>query len=247
MSPEKTCREIMDWLREMVYSSGGRGAIFGLSGGLDSAVVAVLCSKVFGPYSLGLIMPCFSEATDRAHAELVAEMFDIPVKIINLDAVFTQMLLALTGEEGAGDGEDRQSLAAANIKPRLRMAALYYWSARKHYRVIGAGNKSEILIGYFTKHGDSGVDLEPLGSLLKEEVRELAHYLGIPRVIIDKPPAAGLWKGQTDEKEMGFSYDILDACLKGNEVAPGLQEKIETMQQASEHKRKLPPIFPGKE
>ncbi|NMB35366.1 MAG: NAD(+) synthase [Firmicutes bacterium] len=237
-------KEIMDWLREMVYSSGGRGAIFGLSGGLDSSVVAVLCSKVFGPYSLGLIMPCFSEATDRAHAELVADIFDIPVKVIDLDAVFTQMLLALTGE---GEPQDQQSLAAVNIKPRLRMAALYYWSARKHFRVIGSGNKSEILIGYFTKHGDSGVDLEPLGSLLKEDVWELARYLGIPREIIEKPPTAGLWKGQTDEDEMGFSYDVLDAYLNGEKIAPDLQDKIKNMQKTSEHKRNLPPIFPNRE
>ena len=234
----------MDWLREMVYSSGGRGAIFGLSGGLDSAVVAVLCKEVFGPYCLGLIMPCFSHVTDQAHAELLAERFDIPVKVIDLDAVFTQMLLALTGE---GELEEQQNLAAANIKPRLRMAALYYWSARKHFRVIGAGNKSEIIIGYFTKHGDSGVDLEPLGSLLKEEVWELARYLDIPREIIDKPPTAGLWEGQTDEGEMGFSYDILDAYLRGEEIAPDLRDKIRTMQQTSEHKRNLPPIFPNRE
>ena len=230
----------MSWLKEMVFSSGGQGAIFGLSGGLDSAVVAVLCKKVFGPHCLGLIMPCYSQATDREHAELVAERFAIPVKIINLDGVYTQMLLALGGGKGE---EDRQSLAAANIKPRLRMAALYYWSARMHYRVIGTGNKSEILIGYFTKHGDSGVDLEPLGDLLKEEVWELAHYLGIPREIIDKQPTAGLWEGQSDEDEMGFSYRVLDAYLKGEEIVPSLQEKIKTMQQSSEHKRNLPPVF----
>lgn len=230
----------MDWLKEMVFAAGGRGAIFGLSGGLDSSVVAVLCKKAFGPHCLGLIMPCYSPATDLEHAELVAEKFAVPVQIINLDGVYTQMLLALGGEKGA---EDRQSLAAANIKPRLRMAALYYWSARLHYRVIGTGNKSEILIGYFTKHGDSGVDLEPLGDLLKEDVWELAHYLGIPREIIDKQPTAGLWEGQSDEEEMGFSYAVLDAYLKGEAIAPSLQEKIKTMRQSSEHKRNLPPIF----
>ncbi len=246
MSSEKICREIMDWLREMVYSTGGRGAIFGLSGGLDSAVVSVLCKKVFGPYSLGLIMPCYSQPEDQEHAGLVARKFDISVKVIKLDDVFTQMLRALTGEKEVEDPEIWQSMAAANIKPRLRMAALYYWSARLHYRVIGAGNKSEILIGYFTKHGDSGVDLEPLGNLLKEEVWELAHYLGIPLDIIDKPPTAGLWEGQTDEDEMGFSYPELDAYLQGEEIALALQEKIKTLQQSSEHKRNLPPVFPSK-
>lgn len=240
MSPEKLCREIVDWLKEMVFSSGGRGAIFGLSGGLDSSVVAVLCKKAFGPHCLALIMPCFGPKMEQEHAELLVEKFAIPFKIINLDAVFTQMLQALGEEKGE---KDHQSLAAANIKPRLRMAALYYWSASKHYRVIGTGNKSEILIGYFTKHGDSGVDLEPIGELLKEEVLELARYLGVPREIIDKEPTAGLWDGQRDEDEMGFSYRILDGYLKGEKITPSLEEKIMAMRQASEHKRKMPPIF----
>jgi NAD+ synthase len=237
LSPEKLCREIVDWLKDMVFSSEGRGAIYGLSGGLDSAVVALLCKRAFGAHSLALMMPCFGPKTELEHALLLAEKFAIPYKIINLEGVFTQLLQALEG------GADPRSMAAVNIKPRLRMTALYYWSARKHYRVIGTGNKSEILTGYFTKHGDSGVDLEPLGDLLKEEVWALAAYLGVPREITAKKPTAGLWKGQTDETEMGFSYKELDSCLKGEQTEPALQEKIVALQQNSAHKRKMPPIF----
>lgn len=224
----------------MVFSSGGRGAIYGLSGGLDSSVVAVLCKKAFGAHGLALMMPCFSPETELDHAILLAEKFAIPYKIINLEGVFTQMLQALGGGE---EEKSRPSLAAVNIKPRLRMTSLYYWSARKHYRVVGTGNKSEIRTGYFTKYGDSGVDLEPLGGLLKEEVWELACCLGVPQEITDKKPTAGLWEGQTDEAEMGFSYRVLDNYLKGEEIDPSLQEKIVALEQAGEHKRKMPPVF----
>ena len=240
MSPEKLCRELVDWLKDMVFSSGGRGGIYGLSGGLDSAVVALLCKRAFGADCLALMMPCFGPKTELEHAVLLAEKFAIPYKIVNLEGVFTQLLQALEGEKGQ---KDPQSMAAVNIKPRLRMTSLYYWSARKHYRVIGTGNKSEILTGYFTKHGDSGVDLEPLGDLLKEEVWTLADYLGVPREITAKKPTAGLWKGQTDEAEMGFSYKELDSCLRGEQTEPALQEKIAALQQASAHKRTMPPIF----
>ncbi len=237
------CRDIVGWLQEKVFSSGGRGAVFGLSGGIDSSVVAVLCKTAFADDCLGVIMPCYSREIDREHAELVAKKFAIPYKIINLDRVFDEMLLALEGKKGDEAG---RSLAAANIKPRLRMSVLYYYAARNSYRVIGTGNKSEISIGYFTKHGDAAVDFEPIGDLLKEEVREIAAYLEIPREIIEKKPTAGLWEGQSDEDELGFSYRELDRYLKGEKVDPAVGAKIEAMRQASAHKWKMPPVFTRK-
>jgi NAD+ synthase len=239
------CRDIVDWLQEKVASSGGRGAVFGLSGGLDSSVVAVLSKKAFPNDCLGVIMPCYSQEVDQEHGELVAKKFGIPYEILCLDRVFDEMFLALEGKKGDEAGN---SLAAANLKPRLRMSALYYYAAKNSYRVIGTGNKSETSIGYFTKYGDAAVDFEPIGDLLKEEVKEMAAYLGIPREIIEKNPTAGLWAGQSDEDELGFSYEDLDRYLKGEKgkVDPAVGEKIKAMQQASEHKWRMPPVFTRK-
>ncbi len=126
------------------------------------------------------------------------------------------------------------------------MTVLYYYAAVKGYRVMGTGNKSEIYIGYFTKHGDGAADLEPLGDLTKSEVKELGAYLGVPRIIIEKKPTAGLWEGQTDEGEMGFSYEQLDRYLKGQPLEEEIREKIVSLHDQSEHKRLLPPIFQRK-
>lgn len=238
MEVDKLYREICKWLQEQVVSSGGKGCVFGLSGGLDSAVVAVLCKKVFAANCLALIMPCHSVPEDKEDALALSEKFEIPAQVVVLDEVFDHFIKALDAEKHKAN-----DLAKANIKPRLRMAALYYYAAVLHYRVIGTGNKSEITIGYFTKYGDSGVDLEPLGDLLKEEVYELAHYLDIPEQIIRKQPSGGLWKGQTDEGEMGFTYAQLDHFLKGETLEPTLAEKIKSMEHKNLHKRKMPPMF----
>ncbi|NMB41872.1 MAG: NAD(+) synthase [Firmicutes bacterium] len=237
------CQDIIDWLREQVASSNGRGVIFGLSGGLDSAVVAVLCKKAFPNNSLGVIMPCYSEKLDQEHGELVAKKIGLSFKVVVLDRVFDAMLLAL--EDKKEDGA-KVGLIAANLKPRLRMTALYYYAAQNSYRVVGTGNKSETHIGYFTKFGDAAVDFEPLGDLLKEEVREMAVYLDVPREIIEKKPSAGLWAGQTDEGELGFTYNDLDGYLKGEKVDSAIGQKIEAMQRASEHKWRMPPMFTRK-
>jgi len=122
------------------------------------------------------------------------------------------------------------------------MLTLYYVANQLKYMVAGAGNRSELAVGYFTKYGDGGVDILPLGNLVKGEVRELASFLGIPQSIIDKPPSAGLWEGQTDEGEMGFSYDELDRYLFAGDASDKVREKIESMIAANEHKRSLPPI-----
>lgn len=243
MDIAELCTEIVTWLKRMVYSSGGKGAVFGLSGGIDSAVTGALCKRAFPDSCLGIIMPCYSKEIEVEHAKLVAKKLDLPSKIINLDGVFDEMLFSLRVERSR---DVHRELAVANIKPRLRMTVLYYFSATMHYRVVGTGNKSEIHIGYFTKYGDGGVDLEPLGSLTKGEVRELARYLGIPEEIIEKKPTAGLWEGQTDEDEMGFTYQELDSYLRGEEVSPAVKEKIEQMHLKSEHKRQLPSIFQKK-
>ncbi len=238
MNMEKLCKDICHWLREEVVGSGGMGCVFGLSGGIDSAVVALLCQKTFADQCLALVMPCHSQPEDQEHALLLAERFQFPARVVVLDPVYDQFMAALGATE---HGENK--LARANIKPRLRMSTLYYYAASFHYRVIGTGNKSEIMIGYFTKYGDGAVDLEPLGDLLKEDVYALARYLEIPEQIIEKKPSGGLWEGQSDEGEMGFTYGALDRYLKGDTVDGAIGEKISLMEQQSMHKRKMPPVF----
>jgi NAD+ synthase len=212
-----------------------------MSGGVDSSVAAVLCKRAFPKAILGVIMPCHGSNIDREHAELVAARFHVPVKVVVLDEVFEILIKALPG-----DGYDAATgkLAENNIKPRLRMVTLYYFANRLNYLVVGASNRSELSVGYFTKYGDGGSDLMPLGSLVKSQVRDLARYLDIPREIIDKPPSAGLWEGQTDERELGLTYSELDRYLITGEAEKKIKEKIDFMIGKSTHKRCLPPIPP---
>jgi NAD+ synthase len=148
------------------------------------------------------------------------------------------------GRSGSDDG--RAHLPQANLKPRLRMACLYYAANTLNYLVAGTGNRSELTIGYYTKYGDGGVDLLPIGHLLKSDVRALAADLGVPQPIIDKPPSAGLWPGQTDEDDMGFSYAQLERYLEEGPqgVPPATALRIERLVRRTDHKRALPPT-PG--
>jgi NAD+ synthase len=229
---------LVAWLRAQVEASGGSGLVVGLSGGIDSSVVAVLCARAFPRASLGLIMPCHSLPQDAEHAALAAAHAGLPVRTVDLSAAY-DALLERCEQDGA---EALRALARANLKPRLRMATLYFHANLLNYRVAGTGNRSELEVGYFTKYGDGGVDLLPLGGLVKTEVRRLAVHLGVPQPIIDKPPSAGLWAGQTDEGELGLTYDELDRYLTGGSVAPALAERVRARQAASRHKRALPPV-----
>lgn len=224
------------WIRGRVEEAGAQGAVVGLSGGIDSAVVVGLAQKALPGKVLGVIMPCHSLAQDAAHARLVAQRFSVPVREVFLDKVYDALLEALR----AADAGTPKDLGLANIKPRLRMTTLYYLATQYNYLVLGTGNKSELTVGYFTKYGDAGVDLLPLANLVKQEVREVARYLGVPGEIIDKPPSAGLWEGQTDEQEMGLSYAELDHYILTGEARPEVAERIREMNRRSEHKRRLP-------
>jgi len=233
LSWDKVCDKLVTWLKESVEQSKARGAIFGMSGGLDSSVVSVLCKKAFKDDVLGLIMPCHSDDKDAKDALQVAEEFGIRHKVITLDNIYDNMLELLDSSE--------DKVLKANIKPRLRMTVLYYYAGLNNYLVVGSENKSEISVGYFTKH--CGSDLLPLGNLVKSSVRELGIRLNIPKAIIDKTPSAGLWPGQTDESEMGVSYAQLERyLLTGKAESQDIAQRIETLIANSEHKRNLPPI-----
>lgn len=231
MDMEKLCDELVEWLKNYVKNAGVSGAVFGMSGGIDSSVVSVLCKKAFDDNALGLIMPCHSDKNDELDAKLVAEKFDIKYRVVTLDSVYDEFLKVVD--------ETEDKLVKANIKPRLRMTTLYYYAGLNNYLVIGAENKSELTVGYFTKYGDSGADLMPIANLVKSQVRMLASYLGIPQKIIDKAPSAGLWSGQTDESEMGITYEELDNYILTGKADPKVKERIELLNKRSEHKRVL--------
>jgi NAD+ synthase len=248
---------IVEWLRQRLNESGARGFVFGLSGGVDSAVVARLCQLAAPPNVVGVLMPCHSDPRDEADAKIVANHFGVPTIRMDLAPSYDHFTAALNdataalpkeqllGSTGVPD-DIKARVPMANVKPRMRMATLYYVANTLNYMVAGTGNRSELSIGYFTKYGDGGVDLLPIGELLKSEVRAMARELGVPEPVIEKAPSAGLWLGQTDEAEMGFTYAELENYLtKGPQtVSPALAMRIERLIRASEHKRSLAPT-PG--
>lgn len=244
MHAEQLTSQLTLWIKDRVTAARCQGVVLGMSGGLDSSVLSVICRRAFPQHTLGVIMPCHSQTQDEEHARAVASKFSVPTATVVLDTVFDTLLEALPADQ---TDPAVTRLAEANLKSRLRMLTLYYFANRLNYMVAGSGNRSELATGYFTKFGDSGVDMLPLGNLVKKEVRELARFLGIPQVIIDKPPSAGLWPGQTDETEMGFSYEELDRFLLSGEAHAGLKKKIEDRIKANEHKRQPPPLptFPA--
>jgi NAD+ synthase len=247
---------IAEWLREQVDRSGSQGIAVGLSGGIDSAVVIALAALATPGRVVGVMMPCHSDPLDEEHARLAADHVKAPVIRLDLGPAYDRLAGVLRAaldslprdpDARAADDDIRARLPLANVKPRLRMTSLYFVANSLDYLVAGTGNRSELSIGYFTKYGDGGVDLLPLGRLLKSEVRALARELQVPAPIIDKPPSAGLWIGQTDEAEMGFSYDELEDYLtKGaGGVSPAVAALIERFARASDHKRALPPMPEG--
>ncbi|MHB0884333.1 MAG: NAD(+) synthase [Bacillota bacterium] len=234
---------LVTWLRDRVAEAGGKGCICNLSGGLDSAVVAGLIKRAFPGACLALILPCHSQPVDREDAELVARAFDLATETRDLGSAYDRLLETL----GAAGGPEpargsAEAVARANIKARLRMITVYYEANRRGYLVVGTGNRSELAMGYFTKYGDGGVDVLPLGNLVKDEVRAVARELGVPARVIEKAPTAGLWPGQTDEGEMGLTYAELDRFLLTGEAEPAVAAKVKKRMAGSEHKRRLPPI-----
>jgi NAD+ synthase len=242
---------ISSWLHDRMHAAGARGFVVGLSGGIDSAVVARLCQMAAQSHVLGVLLPCYSQPQDEEDARLVAKTFGIAHVRVALerpyDALQESLHEAIKGLPHEVHVLDiKQQLPEANTKPRLRMATLYFIANSLNYLVVGTGNRSEIALGYYTKYGDGGVDLLPIGGLLKSEVRALARDIGVPAPVIDKAPSAGLWIGQTDEAEMGFTYDTLEKYLEhGRAAVPAaVADRIEQLRRVSEHKRALPPIAP---
>jgi NAD+ synthase len=245
--PQVLAESIVDWLRERAEATGTRGFVFGLSGGIDSAVVCGLAARAVGPERcLGVIMPIGNIAEDEELGRQVARTFAVPEIQPDLLPAFEALESSLRAERDAGGleavSEEAALLASANLKPRLRMLSLYHYANLLEYLVLGTGNRAELTVGYFTKHGDSGVDLLPLAHLAKSEVRSVAAALGVPNRVIDRPPSAGLWEGQTDEAEMGLTYQQIDRfLLEGSSGEDSVDVEIRRRFAATRHKRDVPP------
>lgn len=239
MQTARIAEHVTQWIRRKTEEAGSTIAVLGLSGGIDSAVTAALCMRAMDGAALGVLMPCHSAPQDRVDALRVADQLGIETAEIALDQVYDILLELLPR------GTD---LARANLKPRLRMLVLYYFANSRNGLVVGTGNKAELQVGYFTKYGDAGVDILPLGALSKRQVRDLGIHLGVPEDIVHKRPSAGLWPGQTDEGELGMSYDQIDAAIAvleravGVEVNPEVVERVSRLAALSQHKRVTPPI-----
>ncbi len=241
MKAEHLSKVIGDWIARKVHEAGAKGVVVGLSGGVDSAVVLALSRRALGENVLGVIMPCESREQDAKDALEMASALWVATVRVDLDRPYHQLLELLpTGV----------AMAKANLKARLRMTVLYSYANTLDYLVAGTGNKSELTVGYFTKYGDGGADILPIGGLLKRHVRDLAKHLKIPARIIQKPPSAGLWPGQTDEEELGISYEVLDEIIDALDAnrrpaAPAeAVRRVKALVEASGHKRALPAICP---
>ena len=238
--------KIQNWIKEYVNSAKVDGVVVGISGGIDSAVTSTLCVKSLGKENvIGLGLPCSSIQQDLNDAKELADILGIKFIKIELTNVYDEFIRVTTPLFGSSQ------MAMANLKPRLRMMAIYFTGQSfGNSLVAGTSNRTELAIGYFTKYGDGGVDFEPIGGLYKCEVREFAKILNIPEQIIKKPPSAGLWEGQTDEGEIGMSYHDLDEIiyridynLSLNDLDKVNVKKVKLMMTSAEHKNKMPPAY----
>ena len=235
--PAKITTFLETWIKEKFAKANARGGVLGLSGGVDSAVLSALLRRICSKDDmLAVIMPCHSAPEDEEDAMLIAEALDIPIKKVDLTPVYEAAVSSMKSISPLGDGP------LSNIKPRLRMTALYAAAQENNFLVCGGSNKNEITFGYFTKHGDSAVDILPMGDLLKGEVFLLADYLGVPKSIIEKSPSAGLKKGQTDEDDMGITYADMDRYIATGEADDRVRRIILEAYLMTAHKREYPPI-----
>ncbi|MBO7392571.1 MAG: NAD(+) synthase [Abditibacteriota bacterium] len=240
----KSTKEIVEecaaWIKKRVDAAHAKGIILGLSGGIDSAVVAALAKKACGDNVLCVMMPCHSSPSALEDAVLVAEAFDLRTVTVDLTDTYDTMKAAMP---------ELIPYGYANIGPRLRMTTLYAMGSDKGYLVAGTSNRTETMIGYFTKWGDAACDIKPIASFYKYQVYDIARELGVPERLITKPPTADLWEGQTDEGEIGLTYDELDGILEfiddGEEPAgdPATIEKVKGLIKKSAHKRDAIPVF----
>lgn len=223
--------EIGDFLRDYLKTSGLKGYVLGLSGGIDSAVVALLLKRAKIPFKCVLLpFAQLNDDLDIAQRMSLQENFDYDV----IDIAKTHASII---EDLQKNNVNISRENAGNIKARLRMTYLYSYAQSLSYLVVGTDNYVEYMLGYFTKYGDGGVDILPIVHLLKGEIYDLARLLGTPQEIINRTPSAGFYEGHTDEDELGFTYEEADRYFSGKIVNDETKKKIERLIRISTHKR----------
>jgi len=248
---QKAEHEIIEFIKRVVREANAKGVIVGLSGGIDSSVTVTLCVKALGPEKvLGLLMPDpeITPLSDMEDAKKLALKLGIKIYTIPIDAIVKTFLDSIPLEK-------KERIPIANSRARIRMIINYFFANSLDYLVVGTGDRSEALVGYFTKYGDGGVDFLPLVHLYKTQVRQLGECLGLPENIVGKPSSPQLWKGQRATDEIPVDYDTLDMILyamfdlemKDKDVALELRVPLEIVQEVrrrydeSMHKRVHPP------
>jgi len=206
-------RKLKRFIKASIRSANAKGAVVALSGGVDSSVVASLAHDAVDTLALILPEKSVTQPADTTHAKTIARIYQLPFVIIEIDPLISSFEAVAPKPVPHWRPNLEAPIAQANLKARIRMVLNYLVANLEHRLVLGTGNRTELLTGYFTKYGDGAVDVLPIGGLYKTQVFQLARYLGIPKPIISKPPSAGLWRGQTDEGELGFSYELLDRIL----------------------------------
>lgn len=227
------------FIRDVLAASGAKGIVYGNSGGKDCTLVGLLCKRACDQ-TLGVVMPCQSKRNyeqDTDDALAVAQQAGIETLTVDLSDVKAQMMQAVNAANQVTDQ------ASANIAPRLRMTALYAIAQSRGYLVAGTGNRSERFMGYFTKWGDGACDFNPIADLTVTEIYEFLHFLGAPEQIISKAPSAGLFEGQTDEKEMGVTYAQIDDYILHGKAEAAVREKLDRVYAATAHKRGMPVVY----
>jgi NAD+ synthase len=256
-----TRERIVGFVSEFVADAGADGAVIGLSGGIDSTTVAYLAVEALGADRVrGLVMPSsVTDATNTTDGERVARELGIAHDVIDVQPIVDAVLSAYPdGDVDERVATDPERTAVGNVRVRTRAVLNYFVANADNRVVLGTGNRTEAMTGYYTKYGDQAVDCNPIGGLYKQQVRQLAAAIGVPADLVQKPPTAEMWAGQTDEDELGVGYDHVDAILALHVDGPlsktatlrvladeGVTEahvdRVVDLYERSEHKRHMPP------
>jgi NAD+ synthase len=248
---QKEAERIITFIRRTVRAAPASGVVVGLSGGIDSAVVASLCAKAVGPEKvLALLLP-----SDHTPKKDIEDALNLAVSLgARRETIPISRIVGVITNSAAVEGT---RIARANVEARVRMSILYYHANSLGYLVAGTGDRSESLLGYFTKWGDGGVDFMPIAHLYKTQVRDLGTYLGLPKGVVEKPSSPQLWPGHKASDEIPAEYDKLDLVLhflfdlkatparaaREARVLPEVVDKVLDMHKRTAHKRNTPPTL----
>ncbi|AQL42579.1 NAD(+) synthetase [Halorientalis sp. IM1011] len=249
---------ITAFITDQLDAAGVEDAIIGLSGGIDSTLTAYLAVEALGPeHVYGLVMPSeVNREENMSDAERVAETLGIEYDVVAVEPIVDTILDVVPGIDPTVDAESESlRTAVGNLRVRARAVLSYFYANREDALVLGTGNRSEALVGYFTKYGDGAVDCHPIANLYKGQVRQLAKHLGVEDDLAEKTASAEMWSGQTDEQELGVTYETLDSVLalhvdgplsksataREIDVDPSVIDRVRGLYERSAHKRRLPP------